>query len=199
MVGGYTGYYQWMIKSLGFTEEHRKVCTFNAAPFIADPTSGMQGYITSEPPAVKKEGGFDPDIWLLADNGYTSYSTMIQTLNDTVAKKPEVVQCFVDGSIKGWYTYLYGDNAKANAMIKADNPDMTDEQIAFSIAKLREHGIVDSGVTATMGVGAMTDARIKDFYDKMVAAGVIDTGIDISKAYTLAFVDKGVGIDLKPK
>ena len=84
-------------------------------------------------------------------------------------------------------------------MIKADNPDMTDEQIAFSIAKLREHGIVDSGDTATMGVGAMTDARIKDFYDKMDAAGVIDAGIDISKACTLAFVDKGVGIDLKPK
>ena len=197
--GGYTGFYQWMIKSLGFTEEQRKVYTFNAAPFIADPTSGMQGYITSEPLAVKKEGGFDPDIWLLADNGYTSYSTMIQTLNDTVAKKPEVVQCFVDGSIKGWYNYLYGDNAKANAMIKADNPDMTDEQIAFSIAKLKQYGIVESGDTATMGVGAMTDARMKDFYGKMVAAGVIDAGIDISKAYTLAFVDKGVGIDLKPK
>ncbi len=197
--GGYTGYYQWMIKSLGFTEEQRKVYTFNAAPFIADENSGMQGYITSEPLAVKKEGGFDPDIWLLADNGYSSYSTMIQTLTDTVKNKPDVVKCFVDGSIKGWYNYLYNDNAAANAMIKTDNPDMTDEQIAFSIAKMKEFGIVDFGDTTTMGIGAMTDARMKDFYDKMVAAGVIDGGIDISAAYTLAFVDKGVGIDLKPK
>ena len=197
--GGYTGFYQWMIKSLGFTEEQRKVYTFNAAPFLADEKSGMQGYITSEPLAVKKEGGFDPDIWLLADHGYTSYSTMIQALTDTVAKKPEVVQCFVDGSIKGWYNYIYNDNTAANAMIKKDNPDMSDEQIAFSIAKMKEYGIVDSGDTETMGVGAMTDARMKDFYDKMVAAGVISAGIDITKAYTLAFVNKGVGIDLKPK
>jgi NitT/TauT family transport system substrate-binding protein len=196
--GGYTGYYQWMVKSLGFTEEQRKVYTFNAAPFIADPQSGMQGYITSEPLAVKKEAGWDADLWLLADHGYSSYSTMIQTLAATVAEKPEAVKCFVDGSIKGWYTYLYGDNAAANAMIKTDNPDMSDEQIAFSIEKLKEYGIVDSGDTETLGIGAMTDARMEDFYKSMVAAGVIKDGIDIKKAYTLDFVNAGVGLDLKP-
>ncbi len=195
--GGYTGYYQWMIKALGFTEEQRKVYTFNAAPFIADENSGMQGYITSEPLAVKTEAGWDADLWLLADNGYSSYSTMIQTLASTVADKPEVVKCFVDGSITGWYNYLYNDNSAANAMIKADNPDMTDEQIAFSIDKMKEYGIVDSGDTETMGIGAMTDARMAEFYKQMVDSGVIKDGIDISKAYTLQFVNQGVGMDLK--
>ncbi|MBI1172611.1 ABC transporter substrate-binding protein [bacterium] len=195
--GGYTGYYQWMIKSLGFTEEQRKVYTFNAAPFIADEKSGMQGYITSEPLAVKKEAGWDADLWLLADNGYNSYSTMIQTLQSTVETKPEVVKCFVDGSIKGWYNYLYGDNKAANDMIKKDNPDMSDEQIAFSIAKMKEYGIVDSGDTEKMGIGAMTDAHMERFYKDMVGAGVIKDGIDIKKSYTLAFVDQGVGMDLK--
>ncbi|MGV8986826.1 MAG: ABC transporter substrate-binding protein [Cypionkella sp.] len=195
--GGYTGYYQWMIKSLGFTEEQRKVYTFNAAPFIVDEQSGMQGYITSEPLAVKKEAGWDADLWLLADNGYSSYSTMIQTLQSTVDTKPEVVKCFVEGSIEGWYTYLYGDNAAANALIKKDNPDMSDEQIAFSIAKLKEYGIVDSGDTEKLGIGAMTDERMVQFYKDMVGAGVIKDGIDIKKAYTLAYVDQGVGMDLK--
>ncbi len=195
--GGYSGYYQWMIKSLGFTEEQRKVYTFNAAPFIADEKSGMQGYITSEPLAVKKEAGWDPDIWLLADNGYSSYSTMIQTMQTTVDTKPEVVKCFVDGSIKGWYNYLYGDNKAANDMIKKDNPDMSDEQIAFSIATLKKYGIVDSGDTDKLGIGAMTEARMTQFYGDMVKAAVIKDGIDIKKAYSLAYVDQGVGKDLK--
>lgn len=194
--GGYTGFYAWMM-SIGFTAEQRAVYTFNSAPFIADQNSGMQGYVTSEPFSVAKEAGFKPDLWLLADNGYTSYSTTIQALKDTVGKKPEVVKCFVDGSVKGWYTYLYGDNKAANDLIKKDNPDMTDDSIAFSIETMKSAGIVDSGDTETLGIGAMTDEKMADFYAKMVKAGVIPDGIDIKKSYTLAFVNKKVGMDLK--
>jgi NitT/TauT family transport system substrate-binding protein len=197
--GGYAGFYQWMKSAYGFTDDQRQPYTFNAAPFIADPQSAMQGYLSSEPLVVEKEGGFKPDVWLLADAGYTSYSTTIQTLAETVATKPEVVQCFVDGSIKGWYTYLYGDATAANALIMKDNPDMTQESIDYAIVKMKEAGIVDSGDALTLGVGAMTDERMMDFYTKMVAAGVIEDGIDISKAYTLQFVNKGVGMELKPK
>ncbi len=197
--GGYTTYYQWMIAAFGFTEEQRVPYTFNAAPFIADPNSAMQGYLTSETYIVEKEGGFKPDVWLLADAGYTAYSTTIQTLAETVANKPDVVQCFVDGSIKGWYNYLYNDNAAANAKIKADNPDMTDELITFAIDKLKENGILESGDAATMGIGVITDAVSKDFYDKMVAAKVLPEGLDIATSYSTKFVGKGVGMDLKPK
>ena len=194
--GGYSGFYAWMM-SIGFTAEQRAVYTFNSAPFIADDQSGMQGYITSEPFSVAKEAGFKPDLWLLADNGFTGYSTTIQTLSDTVANKPEVVKCFVDGSIKGWYNYLYGDNAAANALIKKDNPDLTDDAIAFAIDTMKSAGIVDSGDTETLGIGAMTDERTADFYAKMVKAGVIPNGIDIKKSYTLAFINQKVGMDLK--
>ena len=118
-----------------------------------------------------------PDIWQLADNGYTGYSTTIQARKATVDQKPAVVKCFVDGSIKGWYTYMYGDNKAANAMIKKDNPDMTDDAIGFAIAKLKQNGIVDSGDSLTLGVGAMTAVKMTDFYAKMVKAGVIPNGI----------------------
>ena len=194
---GYASFYQWMIKAYGFTEEQRQPYTFNPAPFIADENSGMQGYLSSEPLMVEKEGGFTPDVWLIADAGYSTYSTLIETMAGTVAEKPEQVTCFVDGSIKGWYTYLYGDNAAANAMIKKDNPDMTDEQIAFGIAKMKEAGIVDSGDALTAGIGVMTDAKVKDFFDKMVEAGVVSADVDYAAAFTTAFVGKGVGMDLK--
>ncbi len=194
---GFQSYYQWMITELGYDAAKRVPYTFNPAPFIANPKSAQQGYITSEPFAVEKEGGFKPNLFLLADYGFDTYSTTIEMMQPNVDAKPEETKCFVEGSIKGWYNYLYGDNAAANALIQKDNPDMTDEQIAFSIAKLKEYGIVDSGDTETMGIGAMTDERMASFYAKMVKAGVIADGIDIKKSYTLTYVNQGLGLDLK--
>jgi NitT/TauT family transport system substrate-binding protein len=148
---------------------------------------------------VEREGHFKPNIFLLADQGYGTYATTIETRADVVAKKPDLVQRFVDASTIGWYHYLYGDNSQANALIKKDNPEMTDEQIAFSIGRIKEYGLADSGDTLKLGIGAMTDERIKSFYDSMVKAGVVAPGLDYKKGYTLQFVDKGVGLDLRPK
>ncbi|MDN2579281.1 ABC transporter substrate-binding protein [Aquibium sp. ELW1220] len=194
---GFQSYFQWMITDFGFDASKRVPYTFNPAPFIANPKSVQQGYVTSEPFAVEREAGFKPNLFLLADYGFETYATTIETMQKTIDERPAVVQCFVDGSAKGWYNYLYGDNAAANALIKKDNPDMNDEQIAFSIATMKEFGIVDSGDTATMGIGAMTDERIAGFYASMVKAKVVADGLDIKKSYTLDFVNKGVGLDLK--
>lgn len=194
---GFASYYQWMINAYGFTAEQRVPYTFQAAPFIADRDSAMQGYLSSEPYFVEKEGGFKPDVWLIADAGYSTYSTLIETMAPTIAEKPEQVKCFVEGSIKGWYNYLYGDNTAANEMIKKDNPEMTDEAIAYAIAAMKSAGIVDSGDAETMGIGVMTEAKVKDFYDKMVAAGVTPADLDWKKAIDFTFVGKGVGMELK--
>ncbi|MBZ9765081.1 ABC transporter substrate-binding protein [Mesorhizobium sp. CA8] len=190
-------FFQWMVTDLGFDAAKRVPYTFNPAPFIANKKSIQQGYVTSEPFAVQKQGGFTPNQFLLADNGWDTYATTIEVMQDTIDKRPEVVQCFVDGSAKGWYKYLYGDNKAANDMIKKDNPDMTDEQIAFSIEQLKKFGIVDSGDSEKLGIGTMNEARIQSFYDKMVKAKVAQPGLDIKKAYTLAFINKGVGLELK--
>jgi NitT/TauT family transport system substrate-binding protein len=155
--------------------------------------------VTSEPFEVEKQGGFKPNVFMLSDYGYSSYATTIVTRRELVEKSPDLVQRFVDASTIGWYHYLYGDNAKANAAIKKDNPEMTDEQIAYTVGKLKEYGVVDSGDTLTKGIGAMTDERVKDFFDKMVKAGLVKPDTDYKKAYTLQFVNKGVGLDLRPK
>jgi len=196
---GLGSFYQWMKSAYGFKEENVRPYNFNPGPFIADKNSIQQGYVTSEPFAVEREGHFKPNIFLLADQGYATYATTIETRADLIAEHPDIVQRFVDASAIGWYNYLYGDNAKANARIKQDNPDMTDEQISFSIAKIKEYGLVDSGDTLKLGIGAVTDDRVKTFYDQMVKAGVEKPGLDYKKAYTLQFVDKGVGLDLRPK
>ena len=193
---GYQGFYQWMIASYGFTAEQRQPYTFNPAPFLADETMAMQGYLSSEPYLIEKEAGFTPEVFLIADAGYSTYATTIETMADTIANKPEEVTCFVEGSILGWYNYLYGDNAAANAMIMADNPEMTQDKIDYGIAKMIESGIVISGDAETMGIGVMTDEKIADFYDKMVDAGVISAGLDYSATYSTAFVGNGLGVEL---
>ncbi len=196
---GMTSYYQWLKADFGFKDDRVKPYTFNPQPFIADQHSAMQGYVTSEPFAVEKEGKFKPKIFLLADQGFSDYSTFIESRRVLVEKKPDLVQRFVDASIIGWYNYLYGDNAAANTLIKRQNPEMTDTLLAYSVARMKEYGIVDSGDALTLGIGAMTDARMKDFFDKMLRVGVAKPGLDYRKSYTLQFVDKKVGLDLRPK
>jgi NitT/TauT family transport system substrate-binding protein len=196
---GLTSYFQWLKSEYGFSEEKVRPYTFNPQPFIADKQSAMQGYVTSEPFAVEKAAQFKPAVTLLADYGFNTYSTLIETRSALTDKKPDLVQRFVDASIIGWYNYLYGDNTPANAMIKKLNPEMTDELLAYSLAMMKEHGIVDSGDALRDGIGAMSDARGASFFDKMVRAGVVRPGIDFRKAYTLRFVNKGVGLDLRPK
>lgn len=195
---GFASYYQWMMAEFGFTAEQREPYTFNPAPFLADKQKGMQGYLSSEPYAVEKEAGFKPNVFLIADAGYSSYATTIETMAQTIAEKPEAVQCFVDGSITGWYNYLYGDASAADALIMTDNPDMTPDKIAFAKASMLDNGIVDSGDSLELGIGAMTDAKIEDFYNKMVSAGVLEEGLDWKAAYTLDFTNKKVGMDIKP-
>jgi NitT/TauT family transport system substrate-binding protein len=196
---GIASYFQWLKSEYKFSEDKVRPYTFNSQPFIADKASAMQGYVTSEPYAVEQAAKFKPGVLLLADYGFNTYSTLIETRSDLIDKKPDLVQRFVDASIVGWYHYIYGDNAPGNAMIKKLNPEMTDDLLAYSVAKLKEYGIVDSGDAVKNGIGAMTDERVASFFDKMVRAGVVHSDIDFRKGYTLRFTNKGVGVDLRPK
>ena len=180
----------------GFKDDQVKPYTFNPAPFLADTNSVQQGYVTSEPFAIQQQGGFEPLVLMMADYGYDTYSTTIETSQKLVDENPDLVQRFVDATIEGWYNYLYGDNKKANELIKADNPEMTDEQIAFSIDALKKYGIVDSGDARTMGIGAMTDARWESFFTKSVVWGVYPAELPYKTGYTTKFVNQGHGLDL---
>jgi NitT/TauT family transport system substrate-binding protein len=194
---GIATYFQWLKADYGFLDARVRPYTFNPQPFIADRNSAMQGYVTSEPYAIEKQARFTPKVFLIADYGFNSYSTLIETRRDLVERNPDLVQRFVDATIIGWYHYIYGDNAAANEMIKRQNPEMTDELLAYSVAKMKEYGIVDSGDALEFGVGAMTDARMASFFNKMVRVGVTKPSIDYRKSYSLRFVNHKVGIELR--
>jgi NitT/TauT family transport system substrate-binding protein len=196
---GMASYYQWLKADYGMVDAQVRPYTFNPQPFLADRNSIMQGYVTSEPYAIEKQTRAKPKIFLIADYGFNSYSTLIETRRDLVERKPDLVQRFVDASIIGWYNYVYNDNAPANDLIKRQNPEMTDELLAYSVARMKEYGIVDSGDALELGIGAMTDARMVSFYGKMVRAGVVKANLDYRKSYTLRFVNRKIGAELRSR
>ena len=185
--------WQFLKQKFGYTDDQVRPYTFNAAPFLADPKSVQQGYLTSEPFTIEK-AGVKPVVMLLADAGYSSYGALIETSQQLARDKPDLVQRFINASIEGWYSYLYGDPSPGNALIKRDNPDMTDALLTYGRDKMKEYGIVDSGDAKMNGIGAMSEARWRDFFTVMSKAGLYKPDMDYRRAYTLQFVDKKVGM-----
>jgi NitT/TauT family transport system substrate-binding protein len=188
-----TGSWLFLKQKFGYTDDQIRPYNFSVAPFLADPKAVQQGYLSSEPYTIEQQG-VKPVVLLIADSGYTSYGSVLQTSLKLATDKPDLVQRFVNASIEGWYSYLYGDPSPGNALIKKDNPEMTDALIAYGVAKIKDYGIVDSDDSKKDGIGAMSDARWQDFYATMSKAGLYPAGMDYKKAYTLQFVDKRVGM-----
>jgi NitT/TauT family transport system substrate-binding protein len=184
-----TTYWPWLMATYKLDASQARPYTFNIQPFMADKNLVQQGYLSSEPYAIEKEGKIKPNVFLLSDHGWPPYSTTIVCLAKTVAEKPKAVAAFVKASMEGWKSYLKGDPSPANALIKKDNPNMTDDKIAHGIKLLNDTGMVFGGDAATMGAGVITDQRMKVTYDMMVAMKLLDPSkVDVKKTYTTQFV-----------
>jgi NitT/TauT family transport system substrate-binding protein len=191
------GWWRFLAAKYGYDDSQIRTYTFNLAPFLADKKAIQEGYASSEPFLIREKTGIDPVVLPLSEAGYQGYANIITTSAKLVHERPGIVQRFVDASIEGWYSYLYGDPTPANRLIMRANPEMRADLIDFGRKTMIARGIVDSGDAKTLGIGAMTDARWKAFYQSMTAVGVYKTGIDFEKAYTTRFVDKRVGMELE--
>ena len=193
--GGRVTYWPYLRKKYGLSDAQVRPYNFNMAPFLADPNSVQQGFLSSEPYSIQQALGKAPDVMLIADAGFSAYQTTIAISRKVAGEKKELIQRFVDASLEGWAQYLKGGPAieAANALIKQANPEQTDDRIAYAIKVLNERGIVMSGEALTGGIGAMSDARWQGFYDSMGDVDVLAKGLRVGDAYTLEFVNKGIG------
>jgi NitT/TauT family transport system substrate-binding protein len=197
---GQFSWWQWLKAVHGFKDEQLKPYNYNLGPWLANKKAVQQGYSVAEPIYAENQGKFKPVVHLLADHGFSTYSTVIEARTETVKANPALVQKFVDASIIGWVNYLYGNRQAANALMMKDNPEMTLAEIEASVALMKSQGIVDSGEAVANGIGAMSAARVKDFYEQMVKAGLYKPGdVDLSQVVTTQFVNKKVGQDIKAK
>jgi NitT/TauT family transport system substrate-binding protein len=181
------GYWLWLKSKYGLQDSQVRPYTFNIQPFVADKNTVQQGYLTSEPFAVQK-AGVKANTFLFADHGWTSYATTISCMEDTVKNRPKVIDSFVKATMEGWKSFL-ADPAPAAALIKKDNPNMTDEQIAYSVGKLKEMGIVTAGEARTAGIGTMNEARIRQNHEFLVANRLVEPGkVKVEDAFRLEFI-----------
>ena len=181
------GFWPWLKAKYGYTDAQARPYTFNVQPFVADKNLSQQGYLTSEPFAIQK-AGVKANVLMFSDKGYPAYSTTITCMDKTVKERKAALASFVKGSMEGWKSYLQ-DPAPGNALIKKDNSEMTDEQLAYSVAKLKEAGMITSGDAQKLGIGIITDARAKASYDMLVSTKLIDPSkVKLSETYTTEFV-----------
>jgi NitT/TauT family transport system substrate-binding protein len=183
-----TTFWVWLKAKYGLSDDQVRKYTFNNGPFLADKRAIQQGYLASEPYTIEKQTGMKPKVFLLADNGYPGYATMILAPDALIAKNPAAVKAFIEATAKGWNDFLNGDPRPAEALIMKDNPEMTQDILDQARAKLKANGIVDGGDAAKAGIGTMSDARWQTLFDVASGAGVYPKTLDFKKAYTLHFV-----------
>ncbi|MDX2270624.1 MAG: ABC transporter substrate-binding protein [Cyanobacteriota bacterium] len=183
-------YWPFLRKRFGFLDEQRRPYYFSLGPFLQDPEAVQQGYLTAEPWRVKREAGFEPEVYLLADYGYNPYATTIETTWSLVNRHPDRVQRFVDASIRGWQSYLE-DPHPGNQLIRQANPEMPEELLIYGLDSLLSHQIITGGEAASLGIGAMTDQRWQAIVATMSDIGLFRPTIPYQQAYTLQFLEKG--------
>jgi NitT/TauT family transport system substrate-binding protein len=183
----YQGTWPWLKARYGFRDAQARPYTFNVQPFVADARLAQEGYVTSEPFALRK-AGVKIHSFLLSDYGYPAYSTTIACMESTLARRHDAVAAFVRASAEGWKSYL-SDPAPGNALIRRDNPAMDPEQLADSLREIKATGLVTSGDAQRLGIGILTEARLKASYDMLVAAGLVDPSrAPLARTYTTEFV-----------
>jgi len=181
-----TSYFPWLKAEFGFTDKMAKPYNFSVTPFLLNKNSAQQGLVTSEPYAIEK-AGIKPAVFLMADYGYPPYAETIETTRALLENNPDIVRRFVAASMQGWLSYLHNP-APGNALIKKDNPEMTDEQLAFGVSTLKHYAIVTGGEAQQRGPGVMTDERWQELHDFMKEAGLLKKSVNISAVYTLDFL-----------
>ncbi len=183
---GRTSWWPWLKAKYKYIDEQTRPYTFNLQPFFADQNVVQQSYPSSEPFQAKQQG-VPVKFFLFARDGYPPYGTTMVAKRDFADKSPDVAARFVKASLEGWKSY-FTDPAPANALIKADNPKMSEQQIAFGIEQLKALKVLDGGDAKTLGIGIMTQARWQATYDYMVAAGLLKPEVDWKQGFTDRFV-----------
>jgi NitT/TauT family transport system substrate-binding protein len=176
-------FWPWLRNRYGFDDAQKRPYAFSVQPFLVDKSLSQQGYVTSEPYSVEK-GGVKPVLFLLADLGYPPYAQTIVVTRDTLARRRDAVQRFVQATAEGWKSYL-ANPAPGNALIRKDNPQMPADLLAYGLAKLKDYGIVTGGDAARAGIMTMTDDRWRRTFDFMVQTRQLDARFDYRSAYTL--------------
>ena len=181
-------FWVWLKARYGFSDRQIRKYTFNLAPFLVNEQAIQQGYVTSEPYTIAEQGGIEPQVFLLSDFGYPSYAAMVMAQNKLIEDRPEIVQAFVNASIEGWRSYIFGDPAPGNALILQANPDMTQDILDQASDQMRARAMLVPEDGTAENIGAMNEARWQAFFTIMSDNGVYPRELNWRAAFTTRFI-----------
>ncbi|MDO6822670.1 ABC transporter substrate-binding protein [Marinobacter sp. 1_MG-2023] len=184
---GRVAYWPWLKTEYGYTDEQLQAYDYSFAPFIRDEQAIQQGYVTNDGFFLEQAGVKGKSL-LLANYGWKAYAATLDTTREMVEENPEVVQKMVTATAQGWKAY-FENPEPANALIKADNPEMQDELLAYTHAKMQEENMLLSDAAEGGRYGMMTAERWETFFDDMVAAGTLPEDLEYEKAFDLSFIE----------
>lgn len=164
-----------------------KIVPYNGSvsQFLVDPRYAQQGYIFSEPVVARSQGG-DPRAFLVADEGFDPYASLLIATESTLEERPDLVVAFVKASVRGWTTY-FDDPGPTNAHIATLNPEMPLQVLEGGLASLDP--LVRTPETRIEGIGVMSSARWSELTAQMVELGLLEAGaVDPDQAFTPRFL-----------
>jgi NitT/TauT family transport system substrate-binding protein len=181
-------YWEFFKKAYDISDARELKYNYELGSFMANKTSVVQSYITSEPYTLSQQG-YETESLLIGDFGYNPYANIMVTTEDYIKKNPEIVQAYVEATIKGWM-YYKENYEEINPFIQKENPDVPLDAFAYSAKALQP--LVYEGDATTHGVGYMTMERWQEQYELMKDLGLLNSDQDVSKAFTTEFVEKAI-------
>jgi len=154
--------------------------------FLADETSLLHGFSTSEPITLKEQG-VEAEPFLLSESGYDPYEITIITSESFLKENPEVVKGYLRAVKKGW-AYYFDQFEEVNVRIHEDNkelpiPAMNEQAVAYK-------PFVTGGDAATEGFGVMKEARWEENKKQLLEVGLLKNDVDVNEAFTTEYLPK---------
>ncbi|WP_129991798.1 MULTISPECIES: ABC transporter substrate-binding protein [unclassified Rahnella] len=184
---GQSTWWPWLRARYQLSDAQVRPYTFNIQPFVADENVAQQAYVSSEVFQAQK-AGVKSNFFLFSEHGYPPYGGILITRPDLISSRKDAMAKFVRASMEGWVSYLQNP-APGNALIKKDNPKMTDDLLDWGVEQIKAHHLIDGGDATTQGWGTMTQARWQKTRDFMVSAKLLNADTDWKQAYTTEFVE----------
>jgi NitT/TauT family transport system substrate-binding protein len=162
---------------------------FAVANFIANPNFIQQGFYTAEPYYIVKGGAKYPRFLYAWDAGFDAYTSLVAN-RAWAEKNPDRVRAFMAAYIRGWKDYLDGDPAPANALMKKENPNDTDEFIAFCRKMITsEKLVVGRHSTDESQVGRISRDRFALQIQQLEELGILPKGrLNVDQVMTTAYL-----------
>lgn len=160
---------------------------FDVAPLLNGEVDVAAGYETNEPIQVES-AGHAVNIVAPYKYGIKMYGDVLFTTEEMIEKQPELVEAFVQATLRGWEYAL--DNPKEAVNLTLMYDDVNNEVLNYD----HQWKLLDKSQTLIKPaggavIGEMSYSNWKRTYNLLYNSGLITEDMDVSEAFTKEFLE----------